>query len=351
MNKRLLFFISILFAVGASSADGLWDASPQEEIWGDENKSPSFVTDSYKTKEEKKATVHKQAHQDRFASTQQTPAQVNLSSQQNSSEFNEWSRDSHAGFSSLSDQLDILPTGSATSDFELIPVDNFTSSKDLDLIPADNSTANKDFDLIPADNSTASEDFDLIPTDNSTANDQFDLIPVENTCKGNSSSEQVKAEQARLAQIKAELAIAKQQKENLEKANKQKEEQAKAEQQKVDQLKAEQLKIQQANAEPAKKEQAAAAAVPAPQPKPQAQPSKIKIHWIPLSICAGVAITGGILAVIFDNKASDAANRIPVNHNTYKQSYDDAGSYQTKRNIAIGVAAAGLVGAGITFLF
>jgi len=129
-------------------------------------------------------------------------------------------------------------------------------------------------------------------------------------------------EQEKLVQIKAELAIAKKQKAELDKANQQ--------------------NAQQTRIEPQ---------VPAPQPQSQPQPSSFKVHWVPLTICAGVAIAGGALAVFFDKKASEAANRIPVNHNTYKQSYDDAGNFQNKRNIAIGIAAAGLVGMGVTFLF
>ena len=286
MNKRLLFLFSILLAFGVSNAQDLWGASSQDDLWGDENKS-------YKTKEEKKAAVRRQARSNQSVNTQQTAKQNEPSVQQNTDYSDEWNTFS--------------PAETATQRFDLIPVDN--------------STAVKDFDMIPVDNSTASEDFGLIPVDNSTANDHFGLIPVETSCKGTSSSKQIKIEQAKLAQVKAELAAAQQQKEALDKANQQ------------------------------KAEQAAAAAKSTPQPKPQAQPSNIKVHWIPLSICAGVAITGGVLAVIFDNKASAAANRIPVNHNTYKQSYDDAGNYQTKRNIAIGIAAAGLVGMGITFLF
>ena len=283
MNKRLLFLFSILLAFGVSNADDLWGASSQGDLW----------SDSYKTKEEKKAAVRRQARPNQSVDTRQTAKQDEPSVQQNTSNFDEWNT--------------FTPTETATQRFDLIPVDN--------------SAAVKDFDLIPVDNSTASENFGLIPVDNSTANDQFGLIPVESSCKGTSSSKQIKIEQAKLAQIKAELEVAKQQKAALDKANQQ------------------------------RAEQAAAAAKSTPQPKPQAQPSNIKIRWIPLFICAGVAITGGVLAVIFDNKASAAANRIPVNHNTYKQSYDDAGNYQTKRNVAIGIAAAGLVGMGITFLF
>lgn len=287
MNKRLLFLFSILLAFGVSNADDLWGASSQGDLW----------SDSYKTKEEKKAAVRRQAHPNQPVDTQQAAKQGEPSVQQNTNNFDEWNT--------------FTPTETATQRFDLIPVDN--------------SAAVKDFDIIPVDNSTASEDFGLIPVDNSTANDHFGLIPVESSCKGTpstSSSKQVQIEQAKLAQVKAELAAAQQQKAALDKANQQQ-----------------------------KAEQAAAAAKSTPQPKPQKQPSNIKVHWIPLSICASVAITGGVLAVIFDNKASDAANRIPVNHNTYKQSYDDAGNYQTKRNIAIGIAAAGLVGMGITFLF
>ena len=319
MTKRLLFLFLVLFAVCASNADDLWGASSQDDLWSDESKSSGFAIDKQKTKEEKKAAVRKQAQSRRSTNTQQTYVQTATSVQQNTNHFDEWN----------------------------INESTETATQQFDLIPADNSTATENFDLIPVDNTPASERFDFIPVDNSAATTQFDLIPVEQSCSGATSSEQVRAEQAKLAQIKAELATAKKQKAALDKANQQKASQAKTEQQKIDQLKAEQQKIQKDKAA----EQAAAAAAPAPQTKSQAQQSNLKIHWIPLSICAGVAITGGILAVIYDNKANNAANRIPVNHSTCKQSYDDAGNYQTKRNIAIGIAAAGLVGMGITFLF
>ena len=333
MTKRLLFLFSILFAVCASNADDLWGASTQDDLWGDENKSSDFATDKYKTKEEKKAAVRRQAHSKQPANTQQTYVQNAPSVQQNTNHFDEWNT--------------TISTETTTQQIDIIPAENSTASTQFDLIPVDNTPATENFDLIPVDNGSATENFDLIPVDNSTASTQFGLVPVEQSCNGTTSSKQVRAEQAKLAQIKAELATAKKQKAALDKAYQQKANQAKTEQQKIDQLKAEQQKIKQAKAA----EQAAAAAAPAPQTKSQTQQSSFKIHWIPLSICAGVAITGGIFAVIFDNKASDAANRIPINHSTYKQSYDDAGNYQTKRNIAIGIAAAGLVGMGITFLF
>ena len=76
-----------------------------------------------------------------------------------------------------------------------------------------------------------------------------------------------------------------------------------------------------------------------------------KIHWIPLSISAAVGVAGGVLAYWFDSKAKKATDNIPANKEEYKVNRDNAGKYQTCRAISIGVAAAGLVGVGLSILF
>jgi len=81
--------------------------------------------------------------------------------------------------------------------------------------------------------------------------------------------------------------------------------------------------------------------------------SGIKVHWVPVSICAGVAVLGGIMAAVFDSKAKDVTSGTPdpKDPDGYKKAFDDAGTYQTLRAVSIGLAAAGLVGIGVTFMF
>lgn len=85
--------------------------------------------------------------------------------------------------------------------------------------------------------------------------------------------------------------------------------------------------------------------------KPAKSSSKIKIRWVPVSICAGVAVVGGVLTAVFDSKASNATSEKPRNAVQYKKGYDDAGTYQTLRAVSIGVMAVGIAGVGLTFAF
>jgi hypothetical protein len=79
--------------------------------------------------------------------------------------------------------------------------------------------------------------------------------------------------------------------------------------------------------------------------------SGITIHWLPISICAGISIAGGVMAYFFDTKAKDATTGIPLSLEEYEKGKDDANKYQTLRTASLGVMAAGLVGIGVTFLF
>ena len=76
-----------------------------------------------------------------------------------------------------------------------------------------------------------------------------------------------------------------------------------------------------------------------------------KVHWVPVTIFAGVAIAGGVMAYVFDKKAKAATSTPPTTAEQYQSGLDDAKSNQTTRNIGIGVMAAGLLALGITFLF
>ena len=76
-----------------------------------------------------------------------------------------------------------------------------------------------------------------------------------------------------------------------------------------------------------------------------------KIHWVPISIGAAVSVAGGVMTYVFDSKAKDVTRKEPANKEEYEKNHDDAGKYQTYRNISMGVAAAGLVCVGISIVF
>jgi hypothetical protein len=67
----------------------------------------------------------------------------------------------------------------------------------------------------------------------------------------------------------------------------------------------------------------------------------------------GVTVIGSVMAVVFDSQAKDVTSGTPDPRDPsgYKKAFDDAGTYQTLRAVSIGLAAAGLVGAGVTFFF
>lgn len=85
--------------------------------------------------------------------------------------------------------------------------------------------------------------------------------------------------------------------------------------------------------------------------KESSQEKQKKIHWVPIGIFTGVAVTGAILTNLFDKQAKDATATPPSNANEYRKGYDDSGKYQSMRNISLGITALGLLGIGITFLF
>ena len=80
------------------------------------------------------------------------------------------------------------------------------------------------------------------------------------------------------------------------------------------------------------------------------KPAK-KIHWIPIGIGAGVAVTGAILAIVGNNKAKTESEVKPVNPSEYKDQHDQIQSGQTLRNVGIIFAILGAAGVGVSFLF
>ena len=70
-----------------------------------------------------------------------------------------------------------------------------------------------------------------------------------------------------------------------------------------------------------------------------------------IGVFSAVALGGGIAALVFDKKAKDATATPPANRAELQKGYDEAKQNQNVRNISLGVAAAGLVALGLTFLF
>ena len=75
------------------------------------------------------------------------------------------------------------------------------------------------------------------------------------------------------------------------------------------------------------------------------------IHWVPLGISAAVAIGGGVMAAVFNSKAKSASEETPKNPDEYNDQHDKIQKNQTLRNVGLGIAALGVVGIGVTFLF
>jgi hypothetical protein len=78
---------------------------------------------------------------------------------------------------------------------------------------------------------------------------------------------------------------------------------------------------------------------------------KSGIHWVPLSISAVALVAGTVLAVVGNNQAKTAADKGGYSVRELEKNRDDAKSGQTLRAIGIGVAIAGAVGIGLSFVF
>jgi len=85
---------------------------------------------------------------------------------------------------------------------------------------------------------------------------------------------------------------------------------------------------------------------------PEKKKSKKKIlNLIPLGISAAVTVTGTVLAIVGNSKAKKAAETKVSTKSEYDKIHDDAESGQTIRGVGIGLAIAGAVGIGLSFVF
>ncbi|MCQ2106909.1 MAG: hypothetical protein MJZ26_14095 [Fibrobacter sp.] len=76
-----------------------------------------------------------------------------------------------------------------------------------------------------------------------------------------------------------------------------------------------------------------------------------KISWIPTAIAGAVAIGGGVMAAVFNNKAKKESEKKTLTREEYDDRCDKIDNAQTLRAVGLGIAAAGLVGVGVTLFF
>ena len=74
-------------------------------------------------------------------------------------------------------------------------------------------------------------------------------------------------------------------------------------------------------------------------------------HKVVLGLGSAVAIGGGVMALVFNNKAKSERDKKPATEKEYQKSCDKIDDAQTLRAVGLGLAALGLVGVGVSFLF
>lgn len=79
--------------------------------------------------------------------------------------------------------------------------------------------------------------------------------------------------------------------------------------------------------------------------------SKSHVHWVPLAIAGAVAIGGGVMAAVFNNKAKTERDKVPGSKDEFNEIADNIDQAQTMRLVGFGLLGAGLVGVCLTFLF
>lgn len=73
--------------------------------------------------------------------------------------------------------------------------------------------------------------------------------------------------------------------------------------------------------------------------------------WIPQIVAGAVFVGGSIMAAAFNSKAKSERDKTPVDEADYNSICDNIDNAQTMRTVGLGIAALGLVGLGVTFLF
>ena len=78
---------------------------------------------------------------------------------------------------------------------------------------------------------------------------------------------------------------------------------------------------------------------------------KKEIRWIPLGISAAAFVAGVVVAVVENSKAKSTYEKKPASKAEYNKNADDIDSAQTGRAVGIGLAIAGAIGIGLSFVF
>lgn len=76
-----------------------------------------------------------------------------------------------------------------------------------------------------------------------------------------------------------------------------------------------------------------------------------KKSWIPTAIAGVVMVGGGVMAAVFNSKAKSESKKETLTRKEYDDRCDKIDNAQTLRAVGLGIAAAGLVGVGVTLFF
>ena len=108
---------------------------------------------------------------------------------------------------------------------------------------------------------------------------------------------------------------------------------------------------------------------PQPKPVPEAKPvvsddtdvgesvptnvesKKGTAGWVILGLGAAATVAGAALAVIGNNQAKEASEKVYTSVAEYQQYHDDAAAGQKLRSIGVGLAVFGAIGVGVSFAF
>ena len=84
---------------------------------------------------------------------------------------------------------------------------------------------------------------------------------------------------------------------------------------------------------------------------PRNRKSSVKIHWLPIGVGGAIIAVGGILAIVGNNNAKQAAERGGFSIAALEKNRDDVEFAQRVRGVGLGFVAIGVVTIGLSFVF